>query len=285
MWTDRAACATAVLCAAIAPGCSGYQPAASASAADPSSAHAIDRAGTLSVTAFRFSGWHDESFHYLPALSVTAPSNGRPVSVQRIDFTADDAGTRRLLKGVRYAAAQRVQPGSTVELVTDARAANPAEIASPLALASISAIVFFTDDEGQDGIVSAAAKVPDVPAGASLASLAIHHFTVGRRMERGRFLYRPRLTLAETSGRSRASIRKVVFELLDVGAARQPLPVWNAADVAAGGAISLVTGKTGHAPWFEIDSSADASRVSVVISFVDEGGRGGVVSAIAPVDR
>ena len=131
-----------------------------ARAADASSASSTERAGTLSVTAFRFSGWHDESFHYLPALSVTAPSTGRPVFVQRVDFTADDAGSRRLLKGVRYAAAQRVQPGGTVELVSDAGAADPAEIASPLALASISAIVFFTDDEGQPGIVSAVARVP-----------------------------------------------------------------------------------------------------------------------------
>ena len=31
----------------------------------------------------------------------------------------------------------------------------------------------------------------------------------------------------------------------------------------------------GHAPWFEIDSSGDASRLSVAISFVDDAGRGG----------
>ena len=74
-----------------------------------------------------------------------------------------------------------------------------------------------------------------------------------------------------------------MFELLDVGAAGQALPVWNAPDVPAGDTISLVTGKNGQAPWFEIDSSGDASRVSVAISFVDDAGRGGLVSAIAPV--
>jgi hypothetical protein len=47
--------------------------------------------------------------------------------------------------------------------------------------------------------------------------------------------------------------------------------------------MSLVTGKDGRTPWFEIDSSADASRVSVAISFVDDAGRGGIVRAIAPV--
>jgi hypothetical protein len=85
------------------------------------------------------------------------------VFVQRVDFTADDAGTRRLLKGVRYDPPQRIEPGNTAELVSDAGAADPAEITSPLALATISAIVFFADDEGRTGIVSAAAKVPDVP--------------------------------------------------------------------------------------------------------------------------
>jgi hypothetical protein len=117
MWIDNAAFTTVLLSAAIAAGCSNGHPAAKP--ADVSSASSIERAGTLSVTAFRFSGWHDESFHYLPSLSVTAPSTGRPVSVQRVDFTADEAGTRRLLKGVRYAAAQRIQPGGTLELVTD----------------------------------------------------------------------------------------------------------------------------------------------------------------------
>ena len=154
-----------------------------------------------------------------------------------------------------------MQPGDTVELVSDAGAADPSEIASPLALASVSAIVFFTDDEGQPGIVSAVGRVPDVPDRASLASLVIRQFTIARRQHQGRFLYWPKLTLAETSGRSRASIRKIVFELLDVGAAGQAQPVWSAPVVPAGDTISLDTGKDGRAPWFEIESSADASRV------------------------
>jgi hypothetical protein len=286
VWIAHAACAAALLSAAIAAGCSnGHDAARAADASSASSTDRSDRAGTLSVTTFRFSGWHDDSFHYLPALSVTAPSSGRPVLVQRVDFTADDPGSRRLLKGVRYATAQRVQPGGTVELVSNTGAADPAEIASALALDSVSAIVFFTDDDGQTGIVSAAARVPDLPDRGSLASLEISQFTVSRRQRQGRFVYAPQLTLAETSGRSRASIRKIVFELLDVGAASQAPPLWNVPPVAAGDAISLVSGKNGHAPWFEIDSTGDASRVSVAISFVDDAGRGGLVSAIAPVQR
>ena len=278
-----AVCATALLSAAIAVGCGKGHDAARA--ADASSAASTVRAGTLTVTTFRFSGWHDDSFHYLPALSVTAPLSGRPVLVQRVDFTVDDPGSRRLLRGVRYATAPRVQPGSTVELVSNTGSADPAEIASALALDSISAIVFFTDDDGQTGIVSAAARVPDLPDRGSLASLEIRQFTVNRRQHQGRFVYAPQLTLAETSGRSRASIRKIVFELLDVGAARQAPPLWNVPPVAAGDAISFVSGKNGRTPWFDIDSTGDASQVSVAISFVDDAGRGGLVSAIAPVQR
>lgn len=280
MSVDRAACAASLLSVAIAFGCIDIRPAAEA---EGSNASLAERAGTLSVTTFRLSGWHDESFHYLPALSVTAPPIGRRVFVERVDFTADDTGATRLLKGIRYDAVQQVQPGGTIELVSDSGGADPAEIRSPLALASISAIVFFTDDEGHSGIVSGAARVPEVPARASLAALEIREFTVGRREHQGRFFYWPKLTLAETSGGSRASIKKIEFELLDVGAANQAVHVWNVPDVPAGATISLVTRQNGEAPWFEIDGKADASRVSVAISFVDDAGRGGLVSAVAPV--
>ena len=136
------------------------------------------------------------------------------------------------------------------------------------------------------GIVSAAAKVPAVPR-SCLPRLPRDPavLRVSRRQHQGRFLYWPKLTLAETSGRSPASIKKIAFELLDVGAATQAPPLWNAPDVRAGDTVSFVTGKGGQAPWFEIDSSGNASRVSVTISFVDDGGRGGLVSAIAPVYR
>lgn len=287
MSIERAACAQIVLFAALAAGCGRSSPVAETT--DPPSPSSgstrAERTGTLSVAAFRFSGWHDERFHYMPALSVAAPSGSRPVFVQRVDFTAEDAGTRRLLKGVRYARAQQVQPGGTVDLVTDPESAGLAEIGSEAPLGSITAIVFFTDDEGRTGIVTAAAEVPVVPDRAAVASLAVRDFTVGRRQHQGRFLYRPTLTLAETSGHSDASIKKIMFELLGVGGSREVTSVWKAPNVPAGGTVRLLTGKNGPDPWFEIDSTADAPRLSVVISFVDAEGRGGLVSAIASVAR
>jgi hypothetical protein len=278
----RSACATALLVATIAIGCSPRSP--EATVAEASSASPAAQAATLSVTALRFSGWHDETFHYLPALSVTAPAGGRPVFVQRVDFTAEDAGTRRLLKGIRYDAPQRVQPGKTVELISD-DAADRSEIPTPVALEAISAIVFFADDEGRTALVSAAAKVPDVPARASHASLVIRHFMVGRRSHHGRFLYSPRLTLAETSGRSHASVKKIVFELLDAGSATQPRVAWPARVVGAGEAITLDAGAHGQAQWFEFESGSDAPRVSAAVSYIDNAGRGGMVTGIATVER
>lgn len=162
MWIDRAACATALLLAATAARCGDSRSTGRAAVAG-SSASTTERAATLSVTVFRISGWHDGSYHYVPTLSVTAPSTARAVLVQRVDFTADDAGVRRLLRGVRYAADRRVQPGGTVDLLSDAGPGESVEIDSPLALASVAALVFYTDDEGQSGIVSATARVPEVP--------------------------------------------------------------------------------------------------------------------------
>ena len=156
-----AASIAALLAAAIGAGCTtGQSP---ATAAERSGASSAGQASALAVTRFVISGWRDGSFHYVPTLSVTAPSAGRAVLVQRVDFTADDAGSRRLLKGVRYPAARRVQPGGTTDLVSEG-AGESVEIDSPFALGSVAVLVFYTDDDGQTGIVSATAKIREVPA-------------------------------------------------------------------------------------------------------------------------
>jgi len=165
MWIGRAPCAQVLLFAAIAARCGSSSPAAQMPdppAPAPISVRA-DRASSLSVRTFRFTGWQDEIFHYLPMLSVAAPSSGRPIFVQRLDFTVDDAGARRLLKGVRYTSPPRVSPGGAVDLAADGESDGLPEIASPFALTSITAIVFFTDDEGQTGIVTASTDVFTLP--------------------------------------------------------------------------------------------------------------------------
>ena len=93
------------------------------------------------------------------------------------------------------------------------------------------------------------------------------------------------LTLAETSGVSRALIKKMTFELLDVGPSGRVPAMWEPREVPAGGTIALDEDDYGYGPWLEITSMADASCVSLVISFVDDAGRGGLVTAIVPVSR
>jgi hypothetical protein len=157
------------------------------------------------------------------------------------------------------------------------------EITSPTALSSITATVSFTNDLGQTGSVAATVDGPTISASPSGATLVIQTFTVSGWYDHGLSFYWPKLTLTETSGRSSASINKINFELLDIGSSGRVPPDLTPRAVPAGGTISL--DDDGYGPWFEISSTADASRVSVVISFVDDAGRGGSVSAIAPVSR
>lgn len=132
---------------------------------------------------------------------------------------------------------------------------------------------------------SLTAAVPITQGGS--ATLVIRDFAVTGWYDQNqrRFHYWPKLTLAETSGLSIASITRMVFELLDVGATGRVPPALGPFTVQAGGTTSLVEDSYGYGPWFEIDSTADASRVSVVISYLDSAGRGASVSAVAQVSR
>jgi hypothetical protein len=76
----------------------------------------------------------------------------------------------------------------------------------------------------------------------------------------------------------------MVFELLDIGPAGRvpsvPVPI---SIIPAGGTIVLDEDPLGYGPWMEISNSVKASRVSVVIYYIDAEGRGGSVTAIANV--
>ena len=79
------------------------------------------------------------------------------------------------------------------------------------------------------------------------------------------------------------AIKKITFELLDVGSAGRVPPSWQPFSIAAGATLTL--SEAYGDPWLEIDGSANASRVSVVIVFIDEAGRGGEITAVAQVSR
>jgi hypothetical protein len=239
--------------------------------------------GGLTVTSFNLTGWKDESYHYLPTLSVTVPSDARPVFVQEVGFTAVVGGRSTSVGGVRYGVGKLVGPGQTLDLMTDPPRRSVA-IVTAEAVGTVTVTVSYADAAGVAGTATANAETPDVVAGSS-ATLAIRSFTVTGWTNGGRFYYWPRLTLAETSGSSGAVIKQMVFELTDTGPEGKVPVVWNPMQVPAGGTLTLDEGDYGD-PWLEIDStSANASRVSVVISYVDEQGRGGSISAVADVSR
>lgn len=126
---------------------------------------------------------------------------------------------------------------------------------------------------------------PEAPPDGSVATVVIQDFSVFGWYDHGqqRFHYWPKLTLAETAGVSAASISTISFELLDVGPAGRVPPASGSFLVPAGGVLRLDEDLYG--PWLEIDSTANAARVSVLLSFVDNAGKGGSVSAIVAVSR
>jgi hypothetical protein len=241
-------------------------------------------AGTLSIASFSLTGWHDDNFHYLPVLRLEADATSGDLFVRQLEFRASHDSSARLLAGVRPTNPWRVAAGASFTLP---ERMPGLEMVSPIALPSIVVTITVADDAGHVATVSGEAAVPPISQDVAAATLMIRDFTVSGWYDQNqrRFHYWPKLTLAETSGVSAASIVKIVFELLDVGPAGRVPPSLGPVAVPAGGTISLIEDDYGYGPWLEIDSTADAPRVSVVIAFVDRDGRGASVSAIAPVSR
>lgn len=279
MRVAAAMCAYAVLMSLLA-GCGG-NPAAPTAVTMPSSTSRNPSSG-LSITEFNLQGWHDELFHYLPAVSVSIPPTGGTVYVQRVDFTTSKSGATARLAGIGFGNPQRVvSPGGILDLF---EGLPPVEIISPDALSSITATVSFTNGVDSTGTVALTQDGPTLPANASSAVLVIQAFSVVGSSDRGTFSYWPKLTLAETAGVSRAVIRKMTFQLVGVGPAGRVPEVWEQHEVPACGTLTLDDDGYGG-PWLGITSTADASQVSVAISFVDDRGRGGSITAATPVSR
>jgi hypothetical protein len=284
------ACVAALVALTHLSGCSGAptDPTPRAAIAHAGST-STDLAGALSVRAFTITGWYDGAFHFVPGVLSVAASDGGDVYVERIEFTANQGGVDRSLAGITFGSPRRVPAGGVVDLIADPFPPfydATGGFTSPTAVLSMTVKASFRDGGGRTGSVAADAPVPTISQASSSAILAIQAFTVDGSFENGRFYYWPKLTLKETSGISRASIKAITFELLDVGPAGRVPPAVNPAIVPAGGMIQLVEDAYGYGPWFDIDSTtANASRVSMVISFVDDLGRGSALSAVAQVVR
>jgi hypothetical protein len=236
--------------------------------------------GSLSVTSLTATAWHaNGEFHYRPVIQVTAGRDGSAVSVSSLRFEA--AGDDGALKwaSLRYPNGRRVLPGATVDL-----SPSSFEIITGFRAHTLRAILEFTDDTSRAGSVVAESPAPIVPIDATDTSLAIQRFVVIGSVSGGLNWYWPQLTLTETTGRGPVRIVNMVFELLDIGPAGRvpsvPVPI---SIIPAGGTIVLDEDPLGYGPWMEISNSVKASRVSVVIYYIDAEGRGGSVTAIANV--
>jgi hypothetical protein len=234
---------------------------------------------TLSVFSFTVGGWHaDGRFHYVPRLAVTARPGA--VDVHEVRFERSDGGIDATVTGAQFGTPRHVLPGGFVPITGDY------EFVTSSPLETLKVRVFYVDQSSRSETAVADTAVPEFPRDTPEAALAIRAFSVFGSSVDGGFRYWPQLTLAETTGRSSVSIVSITYQLLDVFPADPVRPYGGPlqVQVRAGQAIVLDVGGYGE-PWGEFASQADASRVSVVIWFVDSAGRGGAVRAVADVSR
>jgi hypothetical protein len=132
---------------------------------------------------------------------------------------------------------------------------------------------------------------PAVPSpGPPVASLAVEAFTViGSRHDDSLngewFEFQPALRLSETSGKSGAWVTSINFHLDDIGPAGA-VPPWGVKKRVDAGATRDMIGPDVYGDYeFSISGHTDAQRVSVVISFTDDQGRSGSVTAVATVSH
>jgi hypothetical protein len=248
----------------------------------PAASASTGFSGALSIPVFTISGWYASgTFHYVPKLTLAASADGA-LTVQVVNFKAHE-GDFFNLAGIRYVSPPpRIPAGGTLDLMNDPRRDSTPDMTSPTALPTIAVVVTASNDAGQTETVTEVAQVPAISQDTAVPSVVIQAFTVtGWKTDRY-FHYWPKLTLAETSGVGRVLVRKMTFELLDVGPNGRVAPAWDVGYVPAGGRLTLDADDY-DGPWFEIFGEADVSRVSVTINFVDDAGRAGALTAVADV--
>jgi hypothetical protein len=211
-----------------------------------------------------------------PTVDFSETSGRVGVTLKEVSFLMDVPGSP-----LTVTLGSRIPPGGTYAFPS-----GPEMRLAPGAT-TVRLKAVYVDDNGFTGSATAEASVYALE-GRTRAAVVISTFTVlGSRRAGGRFDYIPILSLAETGGVSGATIIRVSFTLLNVGPAGN-VPPWNgAARVPAGGSVDLlrqVSNAYGD-PDLEIDSLAEASTVGVVISFADDAGRLGSLSAVAAVKR
>lgn len=125
------------------------------------------------------------------------------------------------------------------------------------------------------------------PPGPSSAVVRVSKFTVVQSPARQGFNLIPIVQLTEDSGASAAWITGAVFTYLDSGSPGRIPEVPLGGYLPAGGTLDflkLVANAYGD-PDLEFSNSINARRVGVTITFADNEGRVGSVSAATDVDR
>lgn len=275
--------AVALLIASASAGCGNHVNPTAPTAASPDATLTLAQSSAALSVSLSLTGWYSgQQFHYVPTLSVTETTRTSGVWIHSLSFTWVETGTRA--SGFTYGVRPHVPAGDSLDLLNASGTGQgpTVEITSGVEPANLAVVVSFIDDAGHAGQATATIRVPAVRVDVPAAVLTLSLFTVDGWYDAGRFHYWPKLSLSSSGGP--IAIKKIAFELLDVGSAGRVPPSWQQFSVAGGGTLNLSEDPYGG-PWFEIDSSADASRVSIAIVFVDEAGRGGEITAVAQVSR
>jgi hypothetical protein len=144
--------------------------------------------------------------------------------------------------------------------------------------------LFATACSGAPIASSPLAPILSPAPGPSVAALEVSAFTVSRWGNGGTFDFGPTLRLTETSGKSGAWVISLEFHLDDIGAAGN-VPAWSVRKRVDAGMTREINPYLGGDYEFWILRRPDAERVSVVISFTDDEGRNGSVSAVTAVSQ
>ena len=267
---DRRTSSLLLIVAVLTAACDG-----SPAAPTPSPGPMPRQDARLTVESVTFQGWLDGQFFYRPSLIVSAVGD---YSVSGIEFTDADSGTR--LYGVSYPTPLRLTTVSFKQLL-----GNWVLISSSVELVSVNVKVTATNAANQDASISKTVAVPPIPKDATQAVLSIDRFTVKGWFENGLHYYWPRLELRETAGLSEARIHRITFKLVDGDPSGNGSPYVDMLYVRPNGTLILDEDPYWNEPWMTIDTTAPWNNMSVVISFTDDHGRGGSVSAMALVAR
>lgn len=266
-----------VIFLAAASGCarSPVAPAAAPAPTDPATQAASD--ATLTISDFKgVLSLAGDTTVVIPEARFAETGGVTGLVLQEVSFQIDGVNpplTVHLSARIPPGGALTFTPGAQLQLPPGARA--------------LRLTARFRDDRGIVGTATAETPLP-MSHGPSDAVISISRFEVfGSRLSYGDLDYIPVLSLTETGGRSAATITRVSFTLLDIPHGAVP-PWTGSAVVPAGGTRDLLrrVGNEYGEPDFEITNKEPAAaRVGVIVSFADEAGRLGSVSAIAAVVR